>query len=132
MRKTNLRKVASKRNGAVKDTGCAIKSKNYYYEGEYMETASEVVYKYSREQRYDKAISYMTQYFGLDSGRGIPILCLYDGTEFIFSNLIDVYYIFPFGRPQEHSMMIVRPDSTLFAYGNGELIIAPYIYRIGE
>ena len=136
MRKHNSRKMAAmRRNHAVKDMVSAThaaKSKNFYHEGEYMETELEAVYKYLPEQRYEKAIRYMQQYFGLEPDSGIPMLCLEDGPEFPFFLLIDVYYIFPHGNPRQHYMVIVRPDSTLFAHGNGVISIVPCIFRIGE
>ena len=86
-----------------------------------MESLEDVVFKYSPKQRYSNTRAYMELYFGLcPNFQGIPVLCDGRGNEFTFSDLEDVYYIFPFGRQEEHHMVIVGPDGTLFAHGGGE------------
>jgi hypothetical protein len=100
-----------------------------FYDGEYMETMEESVYKYAPHQRYEKAVSYMEMYCGLPPKEDMEhfgeksVLAVYftDGSEFVFSGLKDVYYVFPFGKPEEHSMTITNSKGTLFAFANGHI-----------
>ena len=112
------------------------KKDEYFFDGEYMETTEESIYKYKPEQRYQKAVAYMQKYFGLtknNNKKGIPALCFDDGSEFYFDKLEEVLYGFPFGRPQEHFMLIANSAGTLFAYGNGQITFARgHYFRIGD
>jgi hypothetical protein len=98
-----------------------------FYDGEYMETMEESVYRYAPHQRYEKAVSYLEQYLGLPKNykddsdkKGVLVMSFTDGREFKFDNLEEVSYYFPLGHPKEHSMVIVNSQGTLFAYGNGQ------------
>ena len=113
-----------KRN-AVDHMGAATKPKDFYCEGECMENEAEIVYTYSPEQRYDKALSYIKQYFGQDFIQSIPALCRKQRIKFSFSELTNVYYIISSGKLREHAMMIVGANATIIAHGDGKIGISP-------
>ena len=103
---------------------------NPFYDGEYMETTTESVYRYAPKQRYTKAILYMEKYFGLPNEREIrikdkiPAMQFDDGRIFHFDDLHEVCYYFPFGKPEKHGMTVVNSSGTIFAFGNGQIHFA--------
>ncbi len=115
------------------------KQDNYFFDGKYMETMKESVYIYTPEQRYEKAIAYMTEYCGMPTQykersreEGFPVICFTDGDEFSFNHLEAVYYSFPFGKPEEHTLTIVNRKGTLLVERNGEIFFSAGFFVIFE
>ena len=112
-----------------------------FLDGEYFETTEEHGWKYAPHQRYEKAIAYMAKYFELpkqisgSNGKNYAYVLRGDNdSEFRFEDLVEVWYDFPFGKPEEHSMIMSGKSGVLFAYGHNQTYLADpdSILKIGN